>query len=409
MKFFNESQGKTITVPHSADSFLGIVNWSAPTTVNGEVCTGYTFPTVKNADGTISPGNPTLDPNALATATPVVPALTCVYSDQIDAIKVQHICNNVIGTQTFDPSQNPNVYECRSADGSLVPYGTVETYYNTCGAGGGYVATYCPGEIGTVTVGYYPNYSNAISGPSPTPCIYWDSVNSVIRLSASNASNLASPAFQFAIIRTNYGVVPANSTKGPGQTGMTGTYAAIMHRATGKYLIPQSLDSSGVPIVGSGLTLGDATISNGYIWALIPQLPYYSCTGSSCKEGSSGCCIGLSCQPGGTECSCSGASCQPNGSTAQQIVYVGNVLQDPTFNGSISFSTQSDFYAFVDKYSLKSITNPAVNTTTRTSTDTLVSMQPYSKGKVTQAFSSDYASMTMYNYLVVGINFSYYN
>lgn len=407
-KFFSDSRGSVVIPPHSSNTFLGVVNWSKPVTVNGEVCTGYTFPTIKNKDGTISPGNPTLNASALATATKSPTAFTCVYSDQIDAILVQHTCNNIVGTSTFDPAKNPNVFSCRSADGSLVPYNTTEEYYNTCGAGGGYVATYCPGEIGAVTIGYYPNYLFGISGASPTPCLYYDPTSDTVRISASNASNLADPSFQFAIIRTNYNQIPGNSTKGPGQTGMSGTYAAIQHRSTGKFLIPASLDVNGVPIAGTGLTLGPATISNGYIWALIPQLPYYSCTGQSCAAGSKGCCTDLPCQPGGTECSCSGSKCSPNGSTAQQIVYVGNVLQDPTFDGNINFNTQSDFYTFVNKYSLKSITNPAVNTTTKTSTDTPASMQPYNTGKETQAYSSDYASMTMYNYLVVGINFSYY-
>lgn len=383
LKFSSPTDSNQTTSSGSTNTFTGLIGWTKPLSGSNE-CQGYIFPSTQGSDGYVIPGQMTLNSEVLGSMTPG-PQLSCIDSDQVNAILVTHTCDVIVGDVT-DPESDQ--YFCISQDGSVIPYNDTESFYTFCGSGGGAFSTlFCPGELGIVSVGYVPNF---IGGGSYLPALYYDDISDTVKLTSSGGSNAADSDQKFQIVRTVQGKYPTTD-KSPGKQGMTGPYTMLYHRLEKKCLKPASLDGSGVPLGGTGLVLGDCDINEGFFWAFIGATPIMVDTGNKDKNGN--------------------PIFKQEGSTAVQLAYMGNALEDPDFN--VNFNSQSDFFAVVDKYDIHVITNPECPSTQGSADGSgdanpgpciasTPSMQQYDQKQARQSFTSNYASLTMYNYLNSG-------
>jgi hypothetical protein len=144
----------------------------------------------------------------------------------------------------------------------------------------------------------------------------------------------------FRVTRINPGQNPAALQPGQGQNGFL---AQILDRDTGLCLVPGNVSSStiydpsylgvtgctGAPetFVGTNVIIGQCTggSSPGYVWALLPSVPYCGITGGC--HGCTGCPPGQ-CRriPGENRCSgCATCTGFENTVTPQQIVYIGDL------------------------------------------------------------------------------------
>lgn len=294
-------------------------------------CQLYEFPTaVVDIGGvpTAVPGAPTLNPDVLNTLQGQPTHPFCLDSDQIIAQQVQHTCQN--------PPQvtvSGAITRCFLISGGTTGLGGTETYYTTSGC---LNIPQCAGQLSLVSVNFHaPTVPNIF-------CLQREGTGANITMQPCNPAN---PAQLFRVTRVNPGQNPNSLQPGQGQNGLI---AQILDRDSGlcvvpgtgttttiydpNYLAPIDAECSGPSQVftGTNVILGACTGETGgtgtfpgYVWALLPSVPYCPATG-----GCTGCtgCIGCHRVPGSAFCegcpACTGNAPLP---TPPQIVYIGNL------------------------------------------------------------------------------------
>ena len=271
-------QPNTPTIKPSSNQYHSIYAWSDPTNVAGATATGYQFPVLKNPDGTLKLVPATLNNDKLAnpakyniTVSPT--PFPCIDIDQLNAIQTEHTCveyaqsgnapgnsTNVTSTSSTNGPNNEPIF-CVKLDGKKADINETETYYTTCNAKGVSKKTtlYCPGQVGGIAVNFN---QTATTGKYDTLyCLKRNSDNSVV----ATQCDLSNPDFQFRTVLTTPKTWPAYGTS-YGSTGMTGTLAAFIHRATGLCLDVFDPTNKG----SQKLTLRDcnSTYNYGYTWQL---------------------------------------------------------------------------------------------------------------------------------------------
>ena len=284
---FNSIQPVDINKVFSSNLYGPIARWGDIVPVVGEGCKGYKYPVTLNSGGTLKVGTPTL--NKLILDNPgdynitVTDAFSCLDSDLLNAIKVEHTCGVVdnyscddkgkcVATIRTTGTPPANGAGCRALNGSIVPFGQKETFYTTCKSDTQYGFNtkniYCPGQIGGISIGFHA------TSPMDFPCLV-KNIDGTIGTTNATGCDLSDPDQQFQLIQTTPGSVPSPSTV-QGQQGNTGIISAFIDRDTGKCIIPSADKSS--------LVLGDCNPFNGYVWALIPPIVYDKNVGASAQQ-----------------------------------------------------------------------------------------------------------------------------
>lgn len=246
----------------SANEYHPTFAWGQPSTVTGAIPKGFQFPVSTNPNGNINLTPAVLNSTVLSYpdqhGIKEGPAYPCIDIDQLNAIQVEHTCDQYPTNISRDLTGPTN---CITVDGKPVPPDTTETYYAVCNEKGIIKNTtmFCPGQVGGVAV----NFNKGSKGTYDK--LYCLKKNDNDNLVSVGECNLAEEPYQFRIILTTPKTWPGYGTS-YGSTGTTGTLAAFVHRATG--LCVDIIDPK---YKGSqGLSLKDCnTMYNyGYTWQL---------------------------------------------------------------------------------------------------------------------------------------------
>lgn len=316
--------------PAPPNAFSAPLVWGTPTpgpNPTKNFCQLYQFPTaLVDIDGieTAIPGNPTFNANILNNLQGVPNYPQCLDSDQIMAQQLQHACtapNGVI---------NGAITRCFLIDGGLTGLGGTESYYTNSGC---FNVPACAGQLSLVSINFQaPTVPNI-------NCIQNEGTGFNVTMQSCDPSNNSQ---LFRITRIDPGQNPNSLQPGQGQNGLI---AQILDRDTGLCLIPGTTTTTtiydpdylgtsqcmgpNVIFSGTNVTMGECTggIFPGYVWVLLPSLPYCPLTG-----GCGGCtgCPGCNRVSGSTVCfGCAGCNGDAPLPTPPQIVYVGNLnLED---------------------------------------------------------------------------------
>ncbi len=348
LQFF--SSGLYSPLNENSDStYAPTISWGAVSVVSGSECYGYQFPVTQNGLF-LNLGAPTLNTQVLDNYEDYGVTqgdwFSCLDSDRLNAIKVQHTCSTV--PQGRDPATLGS--GCYNLQGEIVPYNSTEVFYQTCrGNAISTKASYCPGQVAGVSVAFQAD------GISDIPCMVWNPDNT-ISVTAPNGCNLGDPSQQFRVIRTTPGVYPSPSPT-QGNQGNNGFLAAIVERQSGLCVMP----TTNTPQSGDSLVLRDCTDNNfGYVWALIPPITYT----------------------------------KADGPAAQQITYVGAAT--PQDFSKLTIHNPSDLYDFL----------VSINALSMKNVDGTLLLRPYTQeGPLTpnsdaEDFNAQYASFLLYNIIV---------
>lgn len=314
--------------PTPANPFLAPLTWSNPEpgpNTDKNSCQLYQFPTaVVDLGGipTAIPGTPTFNEDILngLTGRPVLPF--CIDSDQIIAQQVEHTCTAPEGVV------DSAITRCFLISGGTTGLSGTETYFTNSGCPN---IPPCAGQLSLVSINFQA------PGVTGIFCLQSQGSGANIVMAPCDPAN---PNQLFRVTRTNPGQNPLALEPGQGQNGLI---AQILDRNTGLCVIPGTgttttlfdpayltpVQSSCVgpiqSLTGPNVILGACTGGQfpGYVWALIPSIPFCSVTG-----GCPGCtgCFGCQRLQGSNVCqgcpTCHGAAATP---TPPQITYVGNL------------------------------------------------------------------------------------
>lgn len=292
-------------------------------------CKLYTFPTaVLNIDGytgTAVPGTPTFNSEVLDNLQGVPRYPRCLDTDQIMAQQVTHTCHAPNGVV------EESITRCFLLSGGTTGLGGTETYYTNSNCS---KVTSCPGQLSLVSINFQaPTQPNI-------RCLQNEGTGGTITMQPCDPSN---PRQLFRVTRINPGQNPNSLQPGQGQNGLL---AQILDRNTGLCVVPGNATTSTIydpsyltPVsstctgpqqtfIGTNVILGPCTggtgFAPGYVWVLLPSLPYCPIVGSSCT-GCTGC-TGCSRIPGSNNCTgCAGCGGNAALPTPPQIVYAGNL------------------------------------------------------------------------------------
>lgn len=321
--------------PSSSSNYDPVVGWGESTPATGATCKGYQFPhsTTKDfeqnclgagRDGYntfLQSHGRTLDKTELNGAelyNPLVSQdgkiiyredrLSCLQSDTANIILMERTCDKV-----FKPLPDGLDFEdfrddlvCTGQDGAKYKFGESEQFYSYCDSGGEPSAEpspFCPGILGGVSVGFQflegtpTSFQETRQNETDfvplievidTSAFLSNGFTDISSPSSPPANDLAIPEQQFQIIRARVFSERPSDSNIEGRKGSEGIFAKIVHRASGKCLMPDNL----FPNESSSLVIGDCDLNDGFIWALIPQLSYSQkdSTGSVyndavCEEG----------------------------------------------------------------------------------------------------------------------------
>ena len=291
-------------------------------------CQLYQFPTaIADVDGvpTAIPGTPTFDANILNGLTGRANYPLCLDSDQVMAQQVQHTCTAPNGVV------DGSITRCFLLSGGTTGLGGTEVFYTDSEC---FNVPPCAGELSLVSVNFQAPTVDDIF------CIQQSGTGANATMQPCNPSI---PNQLFRITRINPGQNPNALQPGQGQNGLL---AQILDRDSGlclvagnatttttynpAYLTPIDSGCSGPEqtLSGTNVILGPCTgstgLAPGYVWVLLPSLPYCPIVGNPC----SGCggCVGCNRVLGTTTCAgcqgCNGTAPLP---TPPQIVYIGNL------------------------------------------------------------------------------------
>lgn len=340
-------RNNSIPTPAPPNTLSAPLVWSVPIpgpNPSKNTCQLYEFPTGVLRSGGVSiavPGNPTFNALLLDHLQGVSTIPGCLDPDQILAQQVQHGCTAPIGVV------DGAITRCFLIDGGTTGLGGSEVFYSNTNC---LNISACPGVLSLVSLNF--------QSPS-NPDIFCIQDNGSGRNATMDFCTPINTNQLFRVTRTNPGQNP-NSLK-PGQ-GQNGLIAQILDRNTGLCLVAGHSTTSSIydptysgctgsqqTFSGTNVVMGPCTggIYPGYLWALIPSIPYcgvpggcFGCTGcppsvcmrcpggNSCGDGSSAC--------NAVVCSGTGGSCHGNAitTTPPQIVYIGNldITQAPIGN-----------------------------------------------------------------------------
>lgn len=267
-------------------------------------CQLYQFPTslvtIGDETGIVVPGAPTFNDKILDNlqGNPIYPR--CLDSDQIMAQQVQHGCTAPEGL--LDDS----IVRCFLLTGGTTGLGGTESYYTNSGC---FNVQECAGQISVISANFHaPTIPNIY-------CLQKEGTGRNITMQPCDPSNENQ---LFRVTRINPGQNPNSLQPGLAQNGLI---AQILDRETGLCVIPGNATTNTIynpsyinpinngcsgpqrNIVGTNVILGACTGgargAAGYVWGLIPSLPYCGITGG-----------------------CTGSEYT---TTPQQITYVGNL------------------------------------------------------------------------------------
>lgn len=285
-------------------------------------CQLYEFPTaVVTIDGvpTAVPGNPTFNANLLDNLQGIPRYPLCLDSDQIMAQQLQHTCTAPLGVV------EGAITRCFLIDGGITGLGGNESYYTNSGC---FRVLPCVGQLSLVSINF--------QAPAVPPfCVQNEGTGANVTMQRCDPSI---PSQLFRVTRINPGQNPNSLQPGKGQNGLI---AQILDRDTGLCLNPGNVTTTtvfdpaylqlpqctGAPQVISGTNVIMSTCtggtSPGYVWALLPSIPYCPIVGGCL--GCSGC-FGCHRDINSNSCTgcvgCTGFAPTP---TPPQIVYVGNL------------------------------------------------------------------------------------
>lgn len=316
------------STPASPSPFSSVTVWGKPTPGPDPAknsCQLYQFPTALADIGGIStaiPGTPTLNPTVLnrLSGHPVNPS--CLDSDQIIAQEVQHTCTAPQGVV------NGSITRCFLINGGTTGLGGSETYFTTAGCAN---IPACAGQLSLISVNFQA------PGVTGIHCLQSQGIGQNIAAAPCNPSN---PDQLFRVTRINPGQNPASLQPGQAQNGII---TQILDRNTGLCVVPGTGTASTIydptyltpidsactgsqqTLSGGNVILGPCTGGSfpGYVWALLPSVPYCPLTG-----GCPGCtgCIGCHRVSGSISCAgcagCGGTSPFP---TPPQIIDIANI------------------------------------------------------------------------------------
>lgn len=251
------------SIPPSSNEYQPTYAWGPTTTVPEALPSGYLFPVKKDSNGNLSLTPATLNQEVLDNpeqyGVTVTDPYPCIDIDELNAIQVTHTCNQYPTNFDRDLEGQTN---CLMVDGGKAGPGESETYYAACDPNGQTKNTtlFCPGQVGGVAVNF--NRTATTGRYDTLYCLKKDPLSNNV---TADICDLSNTDFQFRIVLTTPRNWPSYG-KSYGSTGMTGTLAAFIHRATG--LCVDVLDPS--VINSQGLTLRDCneTYNYGYTWQL---------------------------------------------------------------------------------------------------------------------------------------------
>lgn len=252
--------------------------WGAEKVTPGSTCRGYEFGiqmvsstarcgTTEKEVEYLSMESPTFDRETLDNMESTSP-YNCVDSDQINAIEVVRVCNQLVSG--FDASNADKTKTwCPRDDGTFASYGEEYKYYTPCTSDTKFGNTskplYCAGSIAGVSIGFQEQ------GFGSVPCLDYNSETNILTI--QETCDLSQSSQQFRVIRTTDPTIHPSVTTTQGSAGNKGIYMAIVHRETGLCLMPQTITNK--PILGSDLSLRNCSENqDGFVWALIPPINY---------------------------------------------------------------------------------------------------------------------------------------
>ncbi|CAH6418996.1 Hypothetical protein HVR_LOCUS183 [uncultured virus] len=310
--------------PAPPNAYIAPLGWGQQTqgpNFPQNTCLLYEFPTaeVELGTGTVfMPGTPTFNPNILngMSGSPDF-TVVCLDPDQILAQQVQHTCTAPLGVV------NEQITRCILINGGTTGLGGNEIYYSdsACPA-----IPACPGELSVISLNFQ----------APTTPIYCIQNNGTGANVTMVPCDPASSNQLFRVTRTNPGQNP--DTLQPSQA-QNGFLTQILDRETGLCVVPGTGSSitvfnpnsvtgcsgSSQSISGTNIILGSCTGGEfpGYVWALLPTVPF--CSNPSGCTACSGC-VGCQQLPQTNTCGgCTGCVGSPILGIPQQVVYVGNL------------------------------------------------------------------------------------
>ncbi len=321
--------------------------WSPPTAgpdPNKNICQLYIFPTTIS-NGRAYIGTPTFNSNILDNMTGQTINTSCLDTDELLAMQVEHECTAPRGVVDGQISM------CHLMSGGVTGIGGTEVYYDTQSS----VAVCpglksCPGQLSLVSLNYHPDLNNY---QQPIYCIKNDADLGPIM----EVCNPSDSEQLFRVTRTAIGVNPNSLTPNSPQSGLliqiydrnTNMYLTAGTNSTNTIYTPSSVANTGPSptctgtnqsITGTNVIMTDSTFNclgntgctgplyPGYNWAFFPSMFY--CTLPVCGGG----CTSINCSTctqiprqnaciGNTGCTnCVGA---PYLITPPQISYIGNI------------------------------------------------------------------------------------
>ncbi len=194
-------------------------------------CLIYTFPSIDPN----TQGIPTYNKEILDQLTGTEPnKLTddCIDNDQVAAFLKQRTCQ---------------ADECEDSEGNKFTKGEIQIQYYPC------KINVCKDQLALVSINFDPdNFSES-------RCLVANKNDNTI--SVTKACNIGSPEQLFRINRA--AAVTLKSLQ-------DGPYARILHRETGKCVVPETDN----PVVGTKLKLGECNKNSGFNWLLSPPVKF---------------------------------------------------------------------------------------------------------------------------------------
>lgn len=298
-------------------------------------CQLYEFPTstVTVGTGTVAiPGNPTFNPLILNSLQGTTGIPSCLDPDQILAQQLQHTC--IAPVAVVDGA----ITRCFLITGGTTGLGGNENFYTNVGCPG---IGPCPGQLSLISLNF-----NAPS--APIFCIQNEGAGNNVTMGTCAPSNTDQ---LFRVTRINPGQNPNALQSGQGQNGVI---AQILDRNTGLCLVPgtgtavtqyspssignSGCSGSGDSVSGTNVIMSTCTggVFPGYVWALLPSVPYCSLIGGC---GNCTGCAGCIPIPASNNCTgCQGCTDSHTLFTPPQIVYIGNLDFGSISTGMTSYN-----------------------------------------------------------------------
>lgn len=331
-------RNNTNTTPSSPNTSGSVFVWSKNTpgpNPNKNTCQLYEFPTGYIQLGgvpTAIPGAATFNSDILDNlqGNPTYPR--CLDPDQIMAQQVERKCIGLGGSDI-----NNSITRCFLNNGGTTGLGGTEILYSNTNC---FKLSPCAGILSLISINFQSPSNSDIY------CIQNEGTGNNVIMNKCDPSNKTQ---LFRVTRINPGQDPGSLQPGQGQNGLI---AQILDRNTGLCLVPGNSTGTSIydpkyvgcsgptqTFTGTNVVMGECTggIYPGYLWALIPSVPYCGvsggcqgctgCVGATCERCSQSntcgfdqgnICIQLACQSG----RCVGNESMP---TPPQIVYIGDL------------------------------------------------------------------------------------